>query len=80
MSSDTITFKVVIPARYASSRLPSKPLLDIAGKPRVVHFIEQAIQSGADDIIVVTDHPDILAPAAGVDTKADLEHVRSLFK
>lgn len=35
-------FIVVIPARYASTRLPGKPLLDIAGKPMVQHVWEQA--------------------------------------
>ena len=34
-----MSFKVVIPARYASSRLPGKPLLDIAGKPMVVRVV-----------------------------------------
>jgi 3-deoxy-manno-octulosonate cytidylyltransferase (CMP-KDO synthetase) len=52
-------FKVVIPARYASSRLPAKPLLDIGGKPMVVRVAEQAIASGADEVIVATDHIDI---------------------
>lgn len=52
-------FKVVIPARYASSRLPAKPLLDIGGKPMVVRVAEQAIASGADEVIVATDHVDI---------------------
>lgn len=51
-----MSFKVVIPARYASSRLPGKPLLDIAGKPMVVWVAEQAAKSGADDVIVATDH------------------------
>lgn len=54
-------FKVVIPARYASSRLPAKPLLDIGGKPMVVRVAERAIASGAEDVIVATDHVDILA-------------------
>jgi 3-deoxy-manno-octulosonate cytidylyltransferase (CMP-KDO synthetase) len=49
-------FKVVIPARHASSRLPGKPLLDIAGKPMVVHVAEQAAKSGAEEICVATDH------------------------
>jgi len=52
-------FKVVIPARYASSRLPAKPLLDIGGKPMVVRVAEQAIKSGAEEIVVATDHIDI---------------------
>lgn len=48
-------FKVVIPARFASTRLPGKPLLDIAGKPMVVRVVERAILSGAEDVIVATD-------------------------
>lgn len=52
-------FKVVIPARYASSRLPKKPLLDIAGKPMVVHVVEQALLSGAETVVVATDHEEI---------------------
>jgi len=52
-------FKVVIPARYASSRLPAKPLLDIGGKPMVVRVAEQASASGAEEVVVATDHIDI---------------------
>ena len=39
-----MSFKVVIPARYASERLPGKPLLDILGKPMVVRVAEQALK------------------------------------
>lgn len=53
------TFRVVIPARFASTRLPGKPLLDIAGKPMVVRVAEQAQASGALSIVVATDHADI---------------------
>lgn len=49
-------FKVVIPARFASSRLPGKPLADIAGKPMVVRVADQAAASGAKEIWVATDH------------------------
>ena len=56
-----MTFKVVIPARYASVRLPGKPLLDIGGKPMVVRVVEQALQSGADEVVVATDHEKIAA-------------------
>lgn len=52
-------FSVVIPARFASTRLPGKPLLDIAGKPMVVHVAERARLSGASTVIVATDHADI---------------------
>ncbi len=48
-------FKVVIPARYASTRLPGKPLLDIAGKPMVVWVAEQAMKSQAEQVVVATD-------------------------
>ena len=50
-----MSFVVVIPARYASTRLPGKPLADIHGKPMVLHVVEKALQSGADRVIVATD-------------------------
>lgn len=52
-------FKIVIPARHASSRLPGKPLLDIAGKPMVLRVLERALDAGADEVWVATDHPGI---------------------
>ncbi|MDR2165309.1 MAG: 3-deoxy-manno-octulosonate cytidylyltransferase [Zoogloeaceae bacterium] len=55
------SFKVVIPARYASSRLPGKPLIDLGGKPMVVRVAERAARSGADEIWVATDHAEIRA-------------------
>ena len=48
-------FRVVIPARYASSRLPGKPLADIGGKPMVLHVLERALEAGADSVVVATD-------------------------
>ena len=48
-------FTVVIPARYASTRLPGKPLQDIAGKPMVQHVWEQAKKSAAERVVVATD-------------------------
>jgi 3-deoxy-manno-octulosonate cytidylyltransferase (CMP-KDO synthetase) len=48
-------FTVVIPARYASSRLPGKPLQDIAGKPMIQHVWEQACKSSAQQVVVATD-------------------------
>ena len=56
-------FKVVIPARFASTRLPGKPLLDIGGKPMVIRVAEQAAQSGAQQIIIATDHQPIIGAA-----------------
>ncbi len=51
----TAGFKVVIPARYASTRLPGKPLLDIAGKPMIVHVCERAQEADAGQVVVATD-------------------------
>ena len=48
-------FSVVIPARYASTRLPGKPLLDIAGKPMLQHVYESALSSGARQVVIATD-------------------------
>ncbi len=48
-------FSVLIPARYASTRLPGKPLADIAGKPMVVRVAERALESGAARVVVATD-------------------------
>jgi 3-deoxy-manno-octulosonate cytidylyltransferase (CMP-KDO synthetase) len=59
-----MTFKVVIPARYASVRLPGKPLLDIVGKPMVVRVAEQAIKSGASEIVIATDFEKIMRAAS----------------
>jgi len=50
-----LVFKVVIPARYDSSRLPGKPLLPIAGKPMIQHVYERACESKATAIIIATD-------------------------
>lgn len=48
-------FSVIIPARYASTRLPGKPLRDIAGKPLIQHVFDCAQASGAEQVIVATD-------------------------
>ena len=50
-----MTFSVIIPARYASTRFPGKPLVDLAGKPMVVRVCERAAQSGAAGVHVATD-------------------------
>ena len=56
-----MTFHVVIPARYASTRLPGKPLADIAGKPMVVRVVEAALKSSALDVCVATDDRRVMA-------------------
>ena len=61
MSPATATgFTVLIPARMASSRLPDKPLADIAGLPMVVHVARRAAQSAATRVVVAADDPRIL--------------------
>ncbi|MEX2367464.1 MAG: 3-deoxy-manno-octulosonate cytidylyltransferase [Pseudohongiellaceae bacterium] len=50
-----MSFIVVIPARYSSTRLPGKPLLEIAGKPMLDHVVQRARQSRADEVYVATD-------------------------
>ncbi len=50
-----MSFRVVIPARYASTRLPGKPLAEIAGKPMVVRVAELAQKSGASEVVVAAD-------------------------
>ena len=52
-------FSVIIPARYASSRLPAKPLADIHGKPMIVRVMEQAQKSSAHRVIIATDHQQV---------------------
>ena len=54
-----MSFIVIIPARYASSRLPRKPLADITGKPMIQHVWEKAQQAGANRVIIATDHEEI---------------------
>jgi 3-deoxy-manno-octulosonate cytidylyltransferase (CMP-KDO synthetase) len=56
-----MSFTVLIPARMASSRLPDKPLADIAGKPMVVHVAERARGSGAQRVVVACDDARIQA-------------------
>jgi len=56
-----LRFQVIIPARYASSRFPGKPLADLAGRPMVVHVCERARKSGAAAVYVATDDERIAA-------------------
>lgn len=60
-----MAFLVVIPARYASSRLPGKPLCDIGGKTMIERVYQQALQSGASRVVVATDDTRV---AAAVDS------------
>ena len=70
-----MAFRIVIPARLASTRLPNKPLADLGGKPMVVRVAERARLSGASEVIVATDAPVIAAACAehGVSAMMTLE-------
>lgn len=57
-------FSVLIPARMASTRLPDKPLADIAGKPMVVRVAERAARSGAARVVVAADDARVVAACA----------------
>ena len=50
-----MAFKVVIPARYGSARLPGKPLMEIAGRPMIEHVHQRALESGAEQVVIATD-------------------------
>lgn len=56
-----MAFIVVIPARFASSRLPGKPLADIGGKTMIERVYQQALQSGAHRVVVATDDSRVAA-------------------
>ncbi|KAF0193164.1 MAG: 3-deoxy-manno-octulosonate cytidylyltransferase (CMP-KDO synthetase) [Gammaproteobacteria bacterium] len=56
-------FRVIIPARFLSSRLPGKPLRTLAGKPLIQHVYERASRSLADEVIIATDDERIRAVA-----------------
>ena len=66
MSSNSSDFFAVIPARFASTRLPGKPLADIHGKPMVVRVAERAAASGAAGIWLATDHEGVAAAVEGM--------------
>lgn len=61
-------FTVIIPARLASTRLPQKVLLDIAGKPMVRHVYERACESGAERVIVAVDDERVAGAVPGAET------------
>lgn len=60
-----MSFIVVIPARYQSTRLPGKPLADIHGKPMILRVAERALLAGAERVIVATDDQRVADAVAG---------------
>jgi 3-deoxy-manno-octulosonate cytidylyltransferase (CMP-KDO synthetase) len=71
----SLRFKVVIPARYGSSRLPGKPLLDIAGKPMIVHVCERAQEADAEEVVVATDDQRIFQAVTQLGIRAVMTRV-----
>ncbi|MDP3518827.1 MAG: 3-deoxy-manno-octulosonate cytidylyltransferase [Pseudohongiella sp.] len=65
MSQQDAGFMVVIPARFASTRLPGKPLLDIAGMPMIQHVYQRACESDANAVVIATDDERIAHVAQG---------------
>ncbi|MDO9114089.1 MAG: 3-deoxy-manno-octulosonate cytidylyltransferase [Polaromonas sp.] len=69
-----MSFTVLIPARLASTRLPDKPLADIAGVPMVVRVAQRALLSGASRVVVATDSPRIAESCAAFQVSTVLTH------
>jgi len=65
-------FVVIVPARLASTRLPRKPLADLAGEPMVVRVARRAAASGAERVVVATDSDEVLAACRRFDVEAVL--------
>ena len=65
-------YRVVIPARYGSTRLPGKPLIDIGGKPMIVRVAEQALRSKATGVVVATDDGRVVDAIRGSGAEAVL--------
>ena len=67
-----MTIHIVIPARYASSRLPGKPLADIGGKPMIVRVARQAALSMADSVVVAVDDERVAAAVTADGWQAEM--------
>lgn len=67
-----VKFNVVIPARYASTRLPGKALLQVHGRPIIQYVYDNAIQSGAEQVIIATDDQRIVDCAEKFNAKVCL--------
>lgn len=65
-------FRVVIPARYASTRLPGKPLRMLAGRTLLEHVYRRALDSGADDVRIATDDERVIAAAHAFGARAEM--------
>jgi 3-deoxy-manno-octulosonate cytidylyltransferase (CMP-KDO synthetase) len=68
-------FRVVIPARYASTRLPGKPLRMVAGRTLLEHVYRRALDSGADDVRIATDDERVISAADVFGARAEMTQV-----
>ncbi|MFZ9035519.1 MAG: 3-deoxy-manno-octulosonate cytidylyltransferase [Francisellaceae bacterium] len=66
---------IIIPARLKSTRLPNKPLLDIAGKPMIMHVYQRALQCGFDSVTVATDSKEIADVISSINAKVCMTDV-----
>jgi len=71
----SLDFRIVIPARMASERLPGKPLLDVGGKPLIQRVWECARRSGASEAVIATDDEEIRKAAAAFGAKCQMTRV-----
>lgn len=69
-----MSFRIVIPARFASTRLAGKPLRDICGKPMIVRVIEQAQKSDAEEVIIATDSSEIADAVTHLNVRVCMTH------
>ncbi len=75
--ADNFDFHIIIPARFGSTRLPGKPLVDIGGKPMIQHVVERSWKSGAKSVMVATDDKrisDVVAGFGGESIMTSTEH------
>jgi 3-deoxy-manno-octulosonate cytidylyltransferase (CMP-KDO synthetase) len=74
---------VLIPARLAATRLPNKPLAEIAGEPMIVHVWRRAVEAGIGPVAVATDAPEIaeaVTRAGGTAVMTRSDHASRLWK
>lgn len=67
-----MSFRIVIPARYAAQRLPGKPLRDLAGRPLIEHVWRRAMAADAREVVVATDDPRIADAVRGFGGEVEL--------
>jgi 3-deoxy-manno-octulosonate cytidylyltransferase (CMP-KDO synthetase) len=71
---------VIIPSRLAATRLPNKPLADIAGRPMILHVVERALEADIGPVVVAADAPEIAEALQGSGATVVLNAARSPFR